>query len=855
MSSFVRGAFAMSRLVLTTGRELVKDELVSISINASWGIRLPVNGVRPDQTHITIETSSSARPVLPTPLEYVQAVGSFLTYPASGRVASKLSPVEVVLDEGASDSADLYQGSMLTVYYDGLDDPSSSETREIVSYSKDRTAVVISPFTAVRLVDERQESSIAMMLGVYQLSFSTANQTVYSHSSGRYFMFLVTTAVQCSGTGRAWVVGVAPEGNIEVGSLFVCDLSDPPNLSGLLSSSWNVWNGTGAPVLAGTSLVDAFADMAVYTISTPPNPTLTYNIPRNRESVSITLSIFAHMDMQPGDLLTLQLPGFAYCKRRCRPTSTLSQGLFETTFQFTSRNAVASAGDSSVCFPTGASTLSTWYGGTETSAPRLEIPIIDEIERLQVVEITIFTTNTSGRAVWIPDFILPDPIGMELSASASLGSIAVMPLLLHPARGFFRSRPQLNFEPPIAGAATTLRVSFSVLEPLVTATVLELVLPGFTLRNAIVFNATSLGYDIESSIAEGSALTLMIRLAVSDNLEFEVVLPASEHVHLPERGITGALDDIYLVAQGSGALCLTQLVGSFRRTPTLNAEPRLASSPVSISVNFVPNMDLVQYEQVSLTLPLFEGEAVELVQVLGGSHGSKFTGRWMPGNSTFYFTLNCGEKIVAGESVTLVIGIEVGIISPPTGIRLGGNGIAMGTNAVAGPILDTQMQVQPIGVLAATRLNYGTREAGATTDIQFSFTPSINLIVGDTITLYLPGFTGNDEDRIFFSEACNPGIFKDCKGIVMQGSWTSSTTALVMTVRRAIPFETLVRVEVGEDYGLALPTGGLAQNDPSLQVEGSIFEGFAGRRSISTSPAIGAISVSISFDPPRAGEV
>ena len=85
---------------------------VVVTVMSASGVRLPVNGIRGNQSSFSIATAATDRPVLYTTVKQVAAVGSSSFVNAEGLVASNPNRSLVTLALSADASAEIFRGAV-----------------------------------------------------------------------------------------------------------------------------------------------------------------------------------------------------------------------------------------------------------------------------------------------------------------------------------------------------------------------------------------------------------------------------------------------------------------------------------------------------------------------------------------------------------------------------------------------------------------------------------------------------------------------------------------------------------------------------------------------------------------------
>jgi hypothetical protein len=188
----------------------------------------------------------------------------------------------------------------------------------------------------------------------------------------------------------------------------------------------------------------------------------------------------------------------------------------------------------------------------------------------------------------------------------------------------------------------------------------------------------------------------------------------------------------------------------------------------------------------------------------------------------------------AGHVFTLVQGDDYGsvvCISPAVGTLLD-TVIKYDACADQSPSNDDSCECTPLSPWSAAL-------------ISFSFKTVMRLQPGDTISLFLPGFS-YAENRNLKGAA----VTSDPAGVFSHADWDHNATQLTVVVSNRIDPGTM-KFELPISAGLRLPPNGTLQNDAYMQFHANISEGMILSTSIESSQAVPTIPAdsSLGFEP------
>jgi hypothetical protein len=253
-----------------------------------------------------------------------------------------------------------------------------------------------------------------------------------------------------------------------------------------------------------------------------------------------------------------------------------------------------------------------------------------------------------------------------------------------------------------------------------------------------------------------------------------------------------------------------EAVGTFADTPVLTFGTPKAFEPTEMTLAFVPMMRIPPSSTITMRLPFFTGPpALTGIVIRDTVSGTNVNASWSPASQKLVFTIPDGFTIQERQNVSFVVPESLGLTIPKVGVRLNQSvgGIILFTDSVDGPIREDPetpiATVQAVGSLTDTlSVAFNPPKAGAPTRITITFTTSMELRPGDTLTFILTGIVGKSETVRVGPPSEYPARFN-------HATWTLSQSTLVFTVSSTVAENETVSVLVPSSSGLMLPADGL----------------------------------------------
>jgi hypothetical protein len=615
------------------------------------------------------------------------------------------------------------------------------------------------------------------------------------------------------------------------------------------------------------------------------SPSLTYQPVKAGATVTMWLRIFNTMVIRPGETVVLSLgPGWGgrSMVNFDIPAALKAQNEANAVNGTNTTNASAAAAAS-----TAQNTSSGNNTGNQTNMGgpfqiaswfpvdgKLILTALDGVKPFTASMVVI----PSGMGIQLPRTGIrkDDPV-FSLMTDAFEGPSPPTPMKVPPVGSFletvqlrFRSNYHRYLEREVgqAGVATKLDFTLNATMWIRTGEKISVLLP--TLGGpaaSVVFNATSpTNTTLQASWTPASELLVLTVLQdIPPMTTIDVSVPSTLGVTLPAEGLRANLTSFYIfcdAADGpvaapgiynhSGSVYQTppmettqttvnyvQPVGSFMRSTVLRWIPTRAGQVSQIILDFVPQMQISPGETVSLYLPNFFGNDIAFDALQKAPVQASWRSYWNATQMLITFTV--GTFIEPRASVTVVVPKEVGIRVPVTGVRDNQVTLQLMTNAADGPILPTSVATsQPVGALVNTSVSFSTMVAGQRTAVVLSFSPLIDMVAGDYVSVGLGGFLRSKDVPLSFL----PGnIMAAGSTAEFQVLWTGADDAYSISMllkSGRIPRFVDVSLSFPFSMGIALPLGGLRPNQAGNTISTSAVAGPVPRIPILSCPAVGS---------------
>ena len=441
------------------------------------------------------------------------------------------------------------------------------------------------------------------------------------------------------------------------------------------------------------------------------------------------------------------------------------------------------------------------------------------------------------------------------------GSTATLSLASVDAVGAFLIS-SLDFSPKIATAAGTnisINLSFSLTFAAQSGESLNLTLPGFRVPLAgtvaagsiVVGGGASSALDIVMGVEE---VQMRLITDVPANAAVVVTIPEAASIHLPLAGVSSDIAGVKLkstaVAGPSSGQALAQVaaVGVFTSSrlhftldPSNPAAAPVAGEAAPLLLSFSLNRVIAPGERVLLLLPGFTGADVSSLPISNLTVGADFSGSW--DLDTASVALEAVSGAVAGAELSLVVSSTAGIRLPSGGVTANDTAITISTNAAAGPSDPTAvLETEGVAAVSGHTLDLAGAAATVASNMTLSFTLSSPLSPGDTVSLLLPSFTGENSSSLAMATTSGGADFS--------GSWAAVESLVVLTAGASAAGGSPITVVIHGSNGIAIPSGGVTANTAAITLFVQGRAGSSGAVSLSAVSPVGAFfSTAVSFSP------
>jgi len=417
--------------------------------------------------------------------------------------------------------------------------------------------------------------------------------------------------------------------------------------------------------------------------------------------------------------------------------------------------------------------------------------------------------------------------------------------------GSFRDTCRVAFEPAIANENTSITLTCVGEMNLVTGDNVTIYLPSFTLSA----NATS---TMEVTVSGAFAyaywhntqmVTLPIPITIPRHSPLQIMILLTQGIRLPKEGVVkdaqgiklkvdaeaGSVPPTSVRVQGVGALSQTNLSFSFDRL----------DSPAHITFTFQASMDIRRHDIVELYLVDFNLTNTVVQFSVESSPPSVFSfATWNDVKKSLSLEFN--QSITAESLVSATIPSSAGIRLPERGVMVKTmSKYSVGGNFLLGIVIPkTFAYIQPVGSLTdTTEMDFTPGKAGVENTLLIKFAPSMDMLVGERVTIRLPGFSG--ENVVARKDVLPP------KGSLGEYLWNNALKELSIFVVSFVAQGTPLNVSVA----LILPAQGVRTNQESIRIATNSYQGAVRDSSFASVQPIGSLlgSTSLQLDPMLAG--
>jgi hypothetical protein len=273
---------------------------------------------------------------------------------------------------------------------------------------------------------------------------------------------------------------------------------------------------------------------------------------------------------------------------------------------------------------------------------------------------------------------------------------------------------------------------------------------------------------------------------------------------------------------GIGAIYATSLTYSSSEGAETNAQ-----------VGFTTTMSLMPGDIVTLHLPNFEGKSSQCVHILPGKsipRSSVVNMGWSPEHEQL--TLTISRFLPKHTTIKVNVPRAAGLILPGTGLALNQQDLTIRVDAASATASAIPIALSdPIGsFLKSPKLTYDPPEAGRLSSLSISFTPQMNLLEGEIVSVLLPEFTSLERRMRAQS---NPF------GLIRFAEWDFQSSKITMSMAGNLYKGQQLTITLPRDV-ILLPAKGLQANQLALKLMTNAVAGPNPGVSIHTSMPVGS---------------
>jgi len=247
---------------------------------------------------------------------------------------------------------------------------------------------------------------------------------------------------------------------------------------------------------------------------------------------------------------------------------------------------------------------------------------------------------------------------------------------------------------------------------------------------------------------------------------------------------------------------------------------------MTIDVSFVTEVALRQSEALTFHMPDFgDGSTAATLLVSTRPLGVlEPTATWVP--KDFELTVVLLQSLPVGGSLNLTIYKDEMFTFRSQGLSISGPDIRLKTATVP---FHAIRSIDAVGRFMDSRLEFTSRVVDMPTDLDISFTPMMNIALGESIVAKLPDFTGEQKSQHVCSSSA----------ICFQASWTSLASELQLVFDRALERGQAVSIRVPQSFGLNLPADGVTLNQASPKLSTAAVDGVVVEESFASVEQVG----------------
>jgi hypothetical protein len=526
------------------------------------------------------------------------------------------------------------------------------------------------------------------------------------------------------------------------------------------------------------------------------------------------------MDLVPGETITVQLPNFFGASVENFPVISIPNGrIREGSWHLQNQTLTLTVDKQLICGER------KMIAGEET-----KIVIYSSHSNISLPERGVRKNSIKISSDAVNGRVLPS----ILKRQQTIGSFLVR-------LGHERGGPSIHFS-----NEQTEPTSFTILlrpqMQLMPGEAIWLTLTNFTRR---VITSVSIDFEVSptgalsvdfDSTLQSMKFTANKRLFPDEQLR--VTILTSSQIFMRDYGIRWNQTGLALSSNAADGpvppidILTTNSVGTIFGTgigenpPMLKYDPRVAGEVTTLFLQFICSMVIESGEIFLLHLPQFtrrdDSYAVIPIEV---EHPS-FRARWSGNASTL--TLTAVNRIERNAPQLVTIPSSAGIMLPTLGMSPQ-HWLSIEINARAGKRSAVRLHTPPLGAFTgAVTLKYrsvvhqntGVKQgkSGEPTELDLTFTPTMIILPGEYVKIYLNGFWGMTKEEIT--------VLSYPAGTFEKASWAAETNLLTLTALTGVSILVRTRIVVPSSSSqIRLPVDGVKANQTSFWIQTNAVNG------------------------------
>ena len=855
------------KLAMSVSNFIPMNEPILLLIPYSFGLKIPINGVRLNDQRMTVESDAVAGPFPATGILKSDAVGSFGTSPS------------IKFSGGADFQA---AGSITTIQFSFTPSMLINSYERIVLFLPDFTGSDTS-FSDAQSAPVYCSPSISHLLGCGSL-IRTGSWNSNSHE--------LTLTVEGFAT-------IPPNQTMTIFIGTTAGISTPSD--GLASSQLSLTvrtNAAAGPVpptpITYSQHIGLFNDKAdLSLLACDLHAYCMFPFSSNPQILDRPLIFFD--PPQAGAATKLKIKINPIMTRLDASTPTDYQGFKITLSLNVVGRKLGLTGPVEILGPY-ASSLSASMNGNLIVIQAQSYNLLRQ--RTGPIEITIpasagFVVNARGNLQNdVSNIVQLELMGQkatEVLASPAIGVLQQPTLTYSPASDNYCISGGQGKSSPCPGKLANITFSFQNGMDILSGDVIYLLLPRFegpSFYNTSVSISWSMGPNklISSWLSTWNAsdlvLSLTVPVKIPQSTRVVLTVPGACGIRIPSGGIPLS-NDYFQVSVSSlmgnvvwtpfaSTLAVPSMLSNFQ----LGVQPTEPGAVVTLGAKFLPlasdPTDIVLHPGDSVYLVLtgftrdlssnstfagyvftdtFNGDSVVAVNMSAYIQQPPNTFSkvvWYGSLSLLWLTV---DKPVASSDVSFYVSSTYGLRTPVEGLssndpslQIGGvvggiliyptpctasNAVGHSKSAFNGGVLDSRLQIDSYGAEYPVSLN-------------ITFALIVQVLQSETVIVSLPGFYRPINDvSIRVSSLPETCTELNCQGKILTASWISESSLLVLTLADTLNRLELVSVYVRAESGIYAPVEGLVQNQQGLTVSCSAVAGSISPTQFQSSNAVG----------------